>query len=91
MISDFLAAFDALPDGTFIGTYQNRRYVVTRSAFSGDRAQKLVAEELGGTDYISLNLYRLAKGAQLRPCEMPEAKVVDFVLGLKADRADGNI
>jgi hypothetical protein len=84
--SDFLMAFDALPLGTFTGIYQARRYVATRSDFSNGAAQKLVAEELGGTDYISLNLYRLASGARLKPCEMPEQKVVDFVLGLVIER-----
>ncbi|QGX97182.1 hypothetical protein EI983_02355 [Roseovarius faecimaris] len=85
MTTAFLAAFDALPLGSFTGSCAGRRYVVTRSDFSGGAAQKLVAEELGGADYISLNLYRLASGARLKPCEMPEAKVVDFVLNLRAD------
>ncbi len=85
MIEAFLAAFDALPQGSFTGTAHGRRYVVTRSGFSGDKAQKLVAEELGGADYISLNLYRLASGARLKPCEMPAQKVVDFVLALQPD------
>mgnify|MGYP003138346802 CR=1 FL=1 len=85
MIDAFLAAFDALPQGSFTGTAHGRRYVVTRSGFSGDKAQKLVAEELGGKDYISLNLYRLASGARLKPCEMPVQKVVDFVLDLQPD------
>ncbi len=85
MISDFLRAFDALPLGTFYGVFDGRRYVVTRTNFSGGGAQKLVAEELGGADYISLNLYRLASGARLKPCEMPEAKVVAFVMGLTPD------
>ncbi|MFK7938130.1 MAG: hypothetical protein AB8B82_02030 [Roseovarius sp.] len=83
MITGFLGAFDALPLGTFTGTYQGRRYVATRTDFSGGAAQKLVAEELGGADYISLNLYRLASGARLKPCEMPQDKVVRFVLGFK--------
>ncbi len=43
-----------------------------------------MAEELGGGDYVSLNLYRTSSGALLRPCEMPEEKVVRFVLGLTA-------
>ncbi len=86
MSAAFLVAFDALPSGTFTAVYAGRRYVVTRTDFSGGQAQKLVAEELGGSDYISLNLYRLASGARLKPCEMPEAKVVAFVLGLEPDR-----
>ena len=59
--------------------------MVTRQDFSDGNSQKLVAEELGGSDYISLNLYRLTSGTRLKPCEMPEAKVVDFVLNLRPD------
>ena len=84
-MTDFLAAFDALPLGSFTGHAHGRRYRVTRQDFSGGKAQKLVAHELGGADYISLNLYRLASGARLKPCEMPEEKVVRFVLGFEVD------
>jgi hypothetical protein len=46
------------------------------------REIKLYAEELGGTDLVRFNLYRLSDDqARLKPCEMPEEKVVDFVLG----------
>jgi hypothetical protein len=83
---DFLAAFDALPLGGYGGTYDGRRYRVVKTQFSAARSQKLEAEELGGADYISMNLYRLATGeALLKPCEMPEEKVRAFVLGLVAD------
>ena len=82
----FLAAFDALPTGGYGGTYNGKRYRVTKSVMATGRSQKLEAEELGGNDYISFNLYRLASGASLlKPCEMPEEKVVAFVLGLTAD------
>ena len=79
----FLAAFDALPVGEFTGRAGGRRYVVVRSV--AGPVQKLVAEELGGRDYISLNVYRLTGGARLKPCEMPERKVVEFVLALEVD------
>ncbi len=82
-MQSFLAAFDALPEGTFTGSAHGRRYVVVRQV--GGAIQKLVAEELGGKDYISLNLYRLHSGAQLKPCEMPTKKVVDFVMDLKVE------
>ena len=82
-MQDFLAAFDALPFGEFTGTAHGRRYVAVKSGFAGGASQKLLAEELGGPDYISLNLYRTASGALLRPCEMPEAKVIAFVLALR--------
>lgn len=67
MIDAFLLRFDALPVGTFTGTAEGRRYVVVKTVMG--RVQKLVAEELGGPDYISLNLYRLASGARLNPAK----------------------
>ncbi|MGR3617573.1 MAG: hypothetical protein ACU0BB_16245 [Paracoccaceae bacterium] len=79
---NFLKAFADLPTGAFTGLFKEKRYVVTKSAQTGGKVCKLIAEELGGTDYISLNLYFLASGALLRPCEMPEDKVVHFVLGI---------
>lgn len=85
MIAAFTAAFDALPEGRFFGTFEGRRYVATKTGFAGGSAQKLVAEELGGRDYISLNLYRLTNGPVLKPCEMPEEKVLRFVLGLEPE------
>jgi hypothetical protein len=43
---------------------------------------KLYAEELGGPDRISLNIYAPPSGEPaLRPCEMPVDKVTAFVLG----------
>ncbi|KIC31717.1 hypothetical protein [Leisingera sp. ANG-S5] len=80
----FLAAFDALPLGAFTGTAEGRRYMVCRETQANGKSQKLVARELGGTDYISLNLYRLRSGARLKPCEMPAEKVIRFVLSLQA-------
>ena len=82
----FLAAFDRLPFGGYGGTYRGARYRITKSRMANGRSQKLVAEELGGPDYISLNLYRLASGAALlKPCEIPEEKAVAFVLEVVVD------
>ena len=82
-LSSFLSAFDALPEGVFRGQAHGRRYLVNR-AIAGSR-QSLVAEELGGRDYISFNLYRLVSGPRLKPCEMPNEKVIDFILALVPD------
>lgn len=79
----FLAAFDALPPGAFTGFANGRKYQVIRQDLAAGKAQKLVAHELGGSDYISLNIYRLASGARLKPCEMPAETVIRFVLDLK--------
>ncbi|WP_299152125.1 hypothetical protein [uncultured Tateyamaria sp.] len=74
-----------MPHGTFTATAYGRRYVVTKSSFAGGKSIKLVAEELGGPDYISLNWYDLASGAQLRPCEMSDQKVRAFVDAARPD------
>jgi hypothetical protein len=70
----------AWPQGYFVAVFRGRRYGVSNTTHVGGRSLKLYAEELGGPDFISLNLYAPAHGdPALRPCEMPVAKVVEFV------------
>ena len=91
-MKDFLERFDALPEGAFDAVYRKARWHAVKSVFADGKSQKLVAERAGGVGYISLNLYRLSDGrALLKPCEMPERDVIDFVLGASVgatDRAD---
>ncbi len=83
---DFLNALLDLPTGMFTGTARHLRYVVSHQIMAGGKSHKLVAHQLGGPDYISLNLYLTQNsGALLRPCEMPAEKVVTFVLALVPD------
>jgi hypothetical protein len=83
---DFLAAFDSLPFGGYGGTCQGRRYRIVKSRYPAARSQKLEAEELGGPDRVSFNLYRLATGeALLKPCETSAEKVRAFVLNVEPD------
>lgn len=86
MIAGFLRAFEALPLGRFTGHVGARRYIVVKSRQAQGASEKLVAEELGGPDYISFNLYRLASGPRLRPCEMSRDKVMEFVIALRPER-----
>ncbi len=82
----FLAAFDALPNGGYGASLNGRRYRITKSQMSNGRSQKLEAEELGGTDYVSFNVYRLSTGeALLKPCEMSAEKVIGFVEAVEID------
>jgi hypothetical protein len=82
-LAAFTASVDRIPDGYGEGSFDDRRYGVTLDASADRRRRWLYAEELGGTDRISFNLFALSDGRlALRPCEMPEAKVVDFVLGM---------
>lgn len=85
-MSTFVAAFDRLPVGAYGGTYNGKRYRLIKAVMASGRSQKLEAEELGGNDYISFNLYRLASGESLlKPCEMPAEKVIDFVQNVVVD------
>lgn len=73
----------ALPRGYFTVRYAGRRYGVTNTAYANGQSFKLYAEELGGADRISLNIYRPPSGTEpaLKPCEMPLDKVTAFVTG----------
>ena len=82
---DVARLLNALPVGTTTGRANDKRYVTTRSLFNAGKSTKLVAEELGGTDYISLNFYVLSSGARLYPCEMPAQKVIDFLRSYQPD------
>lgn len=82
-MTDLAELFDRVPWGWSTAIYRGRRYAVTKTAAAGGRALTLVAEDLGGTDLISANLYLTAPGPVLRPCEMPAAKVIDFLTGVE--------
>ncbi|WP_298918514.1 hypothetical protein [uncultured Algimonas sp.] len=82
-MKDFLEAWEALPEGNFFGHYKGTRYGITRTERDSGRQAWLWAEELGGPHRVSANLYRLASGTLLKPCEMPEAVVIDFVLNVR--------
>lgn len=72
----------SLPRGYFTVRYAGRRYGVTNSVHANGRSFKLYAEELGGSDRISLNIYRPLGSPKpaLKPCEMPLDKVTAFVV-----------
>ncbi len=76
-----------IPTGYTEVVYQGKRYGLSRQDFNGGRSLKVFAEELGGKDFISFNYYLPSSGAQLKPCEMPETKVVEFIMGMEP--ADG--
>ncbi|WP_206422610.1 hypothetical protein [Nocardioides pantholopis] len=73
-----------LPLGWSEVEYAGRRYGLSRTVQVGGRSEKVYAEELGGSDVVSANLYRPRQGpAVLRPCEMSAAKVTSFLAGLR--------
>jgi peptide-methionine (S)-S-oxide reductase len=87
--SDVVALFDRVPEGWSEVRYAGKRYGLTRSIAAHGRAVTLYAEELGGRDVVSANLYLTSTGPELRACEMPAAKVVDFLAGFEPIDASG--
>lgn len=73
------ALVDALPEGWSEVAYGGRRYGLTKITRAGGRSSSVHAEELGGADVVSANVYRTAAGDVLKPCEMPAAKVLGFL------------
>lgn len=68
-----------LPIGYSEVEYGNKKYGVTRSDFNNGKSFKVFAKALGGTDVISLNYYITKQSELLKPCEMPDKKVIHFL------------
>lgn len=69
----------AFPEGYCEVHYLQRRYSVTAHTFAGGRSRKVLARQLGGSDFISFNCYHTDNGLRLKPCEMPRERVIDFL------------
>jgi len=70
-----------LSDGSYNVLYNEKRYLLSKQTLLENRLIKLYAEELGANDFISLNYY-VGKHL-LKPCEMPQKKVIHFVENLE--------
>jgi peptide-methionine (S)-S-oxide reductase len=68
-----------LPNGYSEVRYNDTKYGVTKSVFNNGKSFKVFASKLGGKDFISLNYYCTRQREILKPCEMPEAKVIHFL------------
>ena len=78
-MTDVAGLFERLPPGWSLVSYAGARWGVTRSVQAGGRSESVYAERLGGEGVVSANLYRLADGAVLKPCEMPAERVLAFL------------
>ena len=68
-----------IPIGYTKGIYKDRTYGIEKTVFNKGRSIKIYAKELGGNNFISLNYYITDQKSHLKPCEMPEEKVIDFL------------
>ncbi|MEA1952993.1 MAG: peptide methionine sulfoxide reductase [Campylobacterota bacterium] len=80
--SEFYTKLLVLPNGAIDVYYQGKRYLLRKETLLGGRLIKLYAEELGDRDVVSGNYYPTIKNGTLKPCEMSEVKVLEFVLGV---------
>lgn len=79
MKNSILNTIRNIPEGYSEGSYKNRKYGITKTSFNTGNSFKIYGEELGGTNFVSLNYYITKKKDLLKPCEMPEQKVIDFL------------
>lgn len=87
MTQDFDRALALIPNGYSEGAFSGRRWGVTVRRSDDIRRLWLFAEELGGPDIVSFNLYVVASGgALLKPCEMSSNKVIKFILGFQPSK-----
>ena len=78
--TEFYKKLQKLPNGANDVFYNEKRYLLRKETLLGGKLLKVYAEELGGNDIVSGNYYPTIKKGTLKPCEMSDAKVIDFVL-----------
>ena len=71
--------FQRIPLGYSRAHYRDQTWGVSHVRFAHGRSGKIFGEQLGGTDFVSCNYYLGRKRIHLKPCEMPEAKVLHFL------------
>ncbi len=76
-----------IPMGYSLVMFKGKKYGVSRKDFNNGKSIKIFAEELGGKDFISFNCY-FTKITQLKPCEMSENKVMDFLANFTFEKKD---
>ena len=81
--TEFYAKLLALPDGANDVIYLGKRYLFRKETLLKGKLLKIYAERLDAIDVVSGNYYPTIKGGILKPCEMSDAKVIDFVLHAK--------
>ncbi|UZO79933.1 peptide methionine sulfoxide reductase [Aquimarina sp. ERC-38] len=71
-----------IPEGYSEVFYDSRKYGISKTVFNQHKSLKVYAQELGGSNFISFNYYLLQSKQVLKPCEMPENKVIHFLENL---------
>lgn len=69
----------AIPQGWSRVDIAGEPWAVTRATHAGGKVISLSAEQLGGTEQLSANVWITSKGPILRPCEVPADMVLRFL------------
>jgi len=78
--TEFYRKLLALPNGANDVRYKGKRYLLRKKTLLGGKLLKVYAKELGGNNIVSGNYYPTMKSGMLKPCEMSDKKVIEFVL-----------
>lgn len=81
--TEFYVKLLALPNGANDVFYREKRYLLRKETLLNGKLIKVYAEELGDNNIVSGNYYPTMKNGMLKPCEMSDKKVIDFVLYAK--------
>jgi hypothetical protein len=79
LLHPVLNYIENIQEGYSEGTYLKKTYGITKTTFNSGKSYKIYGDELGGTNFISLNYYITKERHFLKPCEMPKEKVVEFL------------
>ena len=59
------------------------RYSITKHTLLNNKLIKIFAQNLSDGDIVSCNYYVDLKEGLLKPCEMSDEKVIDFIINLR--------
>ncbi len=83
MHEQFKQKLISLPTNSYFVKYNDSKYLLTKQLFSNNKIIKIYAKELKGNDIVSGNYFLSIKNGLLKPCEMSDKKVIDFILNIK--------
>ncbi|HHD78953.1 MAG TPA: peptide methionine sulfoxide reductase [Epsilonproteobacteria bacterium] len=81
--TEFYTKLLALPNGANNVIYLGKRYLLRKETLLEGKLLKIYAERLDTVDIVSGNYYPTMKGGILKPCEMSDTKVIDFVINAR--------
>ena len=76
---ELAALIRAIPEGWTRVQIAGRGWGITRTTRAGGKTISFDAERLGGNEHLGANVWVTSEGSILRPCEVPEEKVMQFL------------